>query len=95
MQEGQKGVLRRAGHPWLGNQGGFLGSGSLKWALKDRPDMGTQMFKERCSAQRCGAGKGGCCVEHMKVEARAPAPGGPSVAPGVLSEMKTSQRALD
>lgn len=56
--------------------------------------MGTQMFKERYSGQRCGAGKGDCCVECLKVEAKTPAPGGPSVVPRVLNEMKTSQGSL-
>ena len=53
------------------------------------------MFKERYLGQRCGIGKGGCCVEQVKVKARTPAPGGPSIVPGALSEMKTSRRLLD
>lgn len=75
---------------------GFLGRGSLDWALKDPSDMETQMCKERYSGGRsiwnkgAGLGKECCCVDSLKVEARGAVLGGPSIVPGALSEVKTS-----
>lgn len=80
--------------PLAGKPGGSLGSGSAGLEGSTRP--GDEMFKERYSGQRCGIGKGGCCVERVKVKARTPAPGVlASIVPGALNEMKTSRRSPD